>query len=92
MVTLAVHVTPKAGRDEVAGWRGSELSVRVTSAPEGGKANSAVCKTIAALLGVPKSSVSVTRGETSRHKMLTIDGIDEARVRAVLGSPEETLF
>ncbi len=39
MARLAVHVTPKSGRDEVVGWRGSELAVRVTAPPEGGKAN-----------------------------------------------------
>jgi len=92
VLNLAVYVTPKAGRDEVAGWRGSELAVRVTTAPEGGKANAAVCKVVAGVLGVPKSSVRVARGETSRHKVLTIDGVDEVRMRAALGGPDETLF
>lgn len=92
MATLAVHATPKAGRDEIVGWRGSELSVRVTSAPEGGKANAAVCKTVAAALGVAKSHVRVVRGETSRHKILAIDGVGEADVVAAFGGPDETLF
>jgi uncharacterized protein YggU (UPF0235/DUF167 family) len=47
MTDLAVHVTPRSGRDEVSGWRGAELSVRVTVAPEGGKANVAVCILVA---------------------------------------------
>lgn len=92
MATLAVHATPKSGRDEIVGWRGSELSVRVTSAPEGGKANAAVCKTVAAALGVAKSHVKVVRGETSRHKILTIDGVDEADLVAAFGGPDATLF
>jgi uncharacterized protein (TIGR00251 family) len=92
VVSLAVYVTPKAGRDELAGWRGSELAVRVTTAPEGGKANAAVCKVVARVLGVPKTSVKVARGEISRHKVLTIDGVDEVQMRAVLGEPDETLF
>lgn len=92
MATLAVHVTPKAGRDEIAGWRGAELSVRVTTAPEGGKANAAVCKTVAAALGVPKSSVRVVRGDTSRHKMLEIDGVKAAELTALCGGPGEALF
>ncbi len=88
-VRLAVRVTPKASRDEVAGWHGRELSVRVTSPPEKGKANAAVCKTIAEALGVPKSAVKVMRGETSRHKQLSIEGVDEARLVEVFGvSPE----
>ena len=32
---LAVHVTPKAGRDEIAGWRDGELQVRVTDRSRG---------------------------------------------------------
>ncbi len=73
--TLAVHVSPKAGRDEVVGLRVledglQEVEVRVTAAPDKGAANKAVCKLIAKELGIPKSAVAVKRGETSRHKLL----------------------
>lgn len=75
---LAVVVTPKSGKDLVAGWvqdanGDRELSVKVTAAPEKGKATKAVCKTLAAFFGVPKSSVSCVRGDLSRHKMIEID-------------------
>lgn len=89
---IAVHVTPKSGRDEVAGWRGGELSVRVTAPPEGGKANAAACAVVAGALGVPKGAVRVIRGETSRHKAIEIVGVGEAEVRAAFGEPEERLF
>ena len=92
MVTLAVHVTPKAGRDEVAGWWGSELAVRVTAAPEGGKANAAVRKVIASALGVPKTAVRVARGETSRHKIVEVDGVGDNDLSEAFGGPEATLF
>jgi uncharacterized protein len=92
VATLAVHVTPRSGRDEVAGWRGSELSVRVTTAPEGGKANAAVCKVIASALGVPKTSVHVVRGETSRHKVLDLADVGDADVSTAFGCPDDALF
>ena len=92
MATLAVHVTPKSGRDEVVGWRGSELAVRVTSPPEGGKANTAVCKVIAGALRVPKTSVRVVRGDTARHKVLEIADIDDVDLISVFGEPDEPLF
>ncbi len=92
MATLHVHVTPKAGRDEIAGWRGGELSVRVTAPPEDGKATAAVCKIVAKSLGVAKSSVRVTRGEVSRHKTLEVEGVDDARIAAAFGEPPEALF
>lgn len=84
---IALHVTPRSGRDEVAGWRGGELLVKVTVAPEGGKANTAVCALIARALRVPKSAVSVMRGETSRHKQVEVAGVTEADVRRVFGDP-----
>lgn len=92
MVRLAVHVAPKSGRDEVTGWSGAELSVRVTAPPEGGKANASVCRLIAARLGVPKSAVTVVRGESSRHKSLEIAGADEADVFRVFDGPDQALF
>jgi len=89
---ITVHVTPKAGQDTVAGWRGDELWVKVTAAPEAGKANAAVERTVAAALGVPKSRVSVVRGQTSRTKTVEIEGIDAATFAAVLGTPGPRLF
>jgi len=89
---LAVHVTPRAGRDEVAGWRGGELSVRVAAAPDGGKANKAVCAVVATALDVPPSSVTVVRGHTSRHKQIVVDGVTQADVVLAFGEPGETLF
>ena len=92
MVTLAVHVTPRSGRDEVVGWRGTELAIRVTAAPESGRATAAVCKVVATALGVPKTGVRVMRGGVSRHKVLEVDGVDAAAVRAAFGEPDGALF
>jgi uncharacterized protein YggU (UPF0235/DUF167 family) len=92
MADLAVHVTPRGGRDEVVGWRGTELSVRVAVAPEGGKANAAACVLIAEVLGVPKSSVRVVRGHTARHKLLHIEGVGDSAVRTAFGEPDQALF
>ena len=50
------------------------LRVRVGAVPDKGKANAAVVALLARALGVPKSSVSVTSGETARLKTLAITG------------------
>jgi uncharacterized protein YggU (UPF0235/DUF167 family) len=90
-VKLAVYVTPRAGADAVDGWRGSELALRVTAAPDGGKANAAVCKLVAGALGVPKSAVQVARGHAARHKVLEIRGVGEEAVASAFGAPDEAL-
>ena len=79
---VAVVVTPKFGKDQVCGWvtdanGNKELSVKVTAAPEKGKATKAVCKTLAAFFGVPKSSVECVRGDISRHKMFELPICEE---------------
>jgi uncharacterized protein YggU (UPF0235/DUF167 family) len=76
---LTVRATPKAGRNEIAGRRADgALLVRVTAAPEDGRANAAVCALVAKALGVPKSAVRVVRGETSRDKILEVEGASQA--------------
>ena len=75
---LLLRVTPGAASAGLAGiWESPEgerrLIVRVTAAPEKGKANKAVVALIAKALGVAKSSVSVISGETDRNKVLRID-------------------
>lgn len=89
---MAVHVTPKSARDEIVGWRGGELSVRVTAAPEGGKANAAACRVVARALGIPKGAVSVVRGESSRHKQLEAIGIADDDLSRAFGHRPQGLF
>ncbi len=81
-VIIAVHVTPRSGRDEVMGVRADgsgsdEVCVRVTAPPDGGKANKAVCKTVAVALGVAKSAVSVVSGVTARRKRIAVEASEE---------------
>lgn len=82
---IAVHVTPRSGRDEVTGIKNDSndqpvVQVRVKAAPEGGKANAVVCAAIAKSIGVSKSSVSVYRGDTARTKLIELD-CEEEEVR-----------
>jgi uncharacterized protein (TIGR00251 family) len=87
MPYLNVKVSPGARSDAIAGWLGDVLKVRVTAPPERGKANEAVCRLLAAQLGLPASAVSVSRGTTSRDKLVQVDGLDEDEIRRRLGAP-----
>ena len=87
MAYLNVRVTPGARQDELAGWQGTALKVKVRAAPEKGKANDAVCGLRAQALGLPVSAVLVERGHTSRGKLLLVDGLEEAEMLRRLGAP-----
>jgi len=82
---IAVHVTPRSGRDELSGWVGDELALRVTVPPDGGRANAAVLELVGKALGVPKSRVRVLRGATSRHKLLEVSGMAQHEAEHRLG-------
>ena len=69
---LAVRVTPKAARNDVA-VTDEGLRVSVTCVPEDGKVNAAVVKLLANALGVAKSRLTLVRGATSREKLFRLE-------------------
>ncbi len=68
---IAVRVTPKASRNRIV-LDGDDLRVYVTTVPESGKATKDVIKLLARALGVPKSSLELARGATSRNKVFRL--------------------
>jgi len=82
--TLAIKAIPNAPRSEIVGWLGEALKVKVHAPPVEGRANEALCEFLAATLGLPRRAVSVRRGDTSRQKLVQIDGLTLAEVRARL--------
>ncbi|MBT7462196.1 MAG: YggU family protein [Waddliaceae bacterium] len=90
-IIISIKVIPKASRNEIVGWHGEELKVKVTSAPEKGLANKALTAFIAKALKVAKSRVSVVGGETSRHKRLCLEGVTVDYIENILGSPNKNL-
>jgi len=70
---IAVRVTPRGGRDAVTLDEAGGIHVRVTAAPEDGKANVAVRKLLARALGIAPSRLTLTGGTTSRDKVFRID-------------------
>ena len=81
---LPVRVTPSAGRDALLGWQGEVLRLSVATPAQRGKANEAALRLLAAALGLPRQRLRIVRGQTSRRKVVAIQGLDEAEVRARL--------
>ncbi|WP_416899974.1 MAG: DUF167 domain-containing protein [Minwuia sp.] len=87
-VRLDLKVAPGARQDAIEGWIADadgrrRLKVKVTAAPEKGKANKAVIKLIAKRLGVASGAVEVVQGETARLKTLQISG-DPAALNSLI--------
>jgi uncharacterized protein (TIGR00251 family) len=80
-VTIKVRVQPRASKDEILGYRGSALRVRVTAPPDGGRANEAVIALLAGALGVAKSRINIVRGMASREKVVMIESLTQEEVQ-----------
>ena len=78
-ITLHLRVTPNAGVDKIEGVQLRDdntaiLRIRVKAAPDKGKANKAVIALLAKCLRLPKTSITLASGETTRLKTLAIAG------------------
>jgi len=80
---LKVWVQPRSSRNEVVGFRGEFLRVRVTAPPEKGEANLLCRKLLAEALGVPPSQVEIFSGQGARWKRVRIRGVSEERWRSL---------
>ena len=81
---IAVRTQPNARRDELVGLRDGVLLVRVAAPPLDRRANRALCRVLAKHVGVAPSNVTILRGERSRHKLVQIEGLDQATLEAAL--------
>ena len=77
-IRLRLRVSPGARRTELAGRYADGWKVRVTAAPERGRANEAEISLLARRLGLEKSAVSVVSGHAARDKVVELRGLGRA--------------
>jgi len=82
--TLSVRVQPRASRNEVAGWVGESLKIKLTAPPVEGAANEACLAFLAKLLDLAPSRLAITQGARSRTKVVRITGLTQGEVHAKL--------
>ena len=88
--SVAVRLTPKSSANAIRGVArdagGSvHLKVTVTAVPEVGKANAALLKLLAKTWKLPKTSLTVASGATSRRKVVHIAGDPAALYEMLMG-------
>ena len=74
-VRLAVQIQPNAKKTEVVGVLDDALKIKLAAQPIEGKANEALVKWLAGALGVSRSAVTLTHGQTSKKKLLEVAGV-----------------
>jgi hypothetical protein len=71
-VSLRVRVKPRASKSAVLGVRAGELEVAVRAAPVDGRANEELVRVLAEHFEIPKSTVSIARGQSGRSKIVRL--------------------
>jgi len=83
--TFTVKVHPRAKKNVITGEVGDDLKLALTAPPVDGKANDACIDFFAKLLKVPRSSVTIAAGQSSRNKVIRVSGVTAQQVRQRLG-------
>jgi uncharacterized protein (TIGR00251 family) len=86
MGRLSLKVVPGSSRDEIVGWLGDSLKVKVKAPPEKGRANEAVVALLAEHLEIDASSIAVVSGQGSPAKVVDVEGMDAATIRQAFSS------
>lgn len=78
-IVITLKISPNASKNEII--KSEEcLKVKITAQPIDGKANKALIEYLSKQLKIPKSSIEILKGETSKEKTLLIKVFDEQKV------------
>ena len=83
-VSFAVKVHPRARKNAITGAVGDALKLALTTPPVEGRANQAVIEFLAEVLEIPRASVTIASGETSRRKVVRVSGVSRRIVEEKL--------
>jgi uncharacterized protein (TIGR00251 family) len=85
MGRLNVKVVPGSSRDQIVGWLGDALKIKVTAPPEKGRANKAVVELLSMKLSVITDDIEVESGHSSPSKMIAIARMDDGALKKAFG-------
>ncbi len=83
---VSFYVQPRASKTEVVGRHGDAIKIRVKAPPVDGAANEELIRFLAKRLKVPRRSIELVSGSSSRHKQIAIEGVPPPEmVESLLG-------
>lgn len=85
---IEVKLQPRASRNEIVGFKGNVLYIKVTAFPVEGEANSALLKLLSQKLDIAKSAITIIKGLKARYKIVKIQGMSHDEVKEKLSEKE----
>ena len=81
-VLLKIRISPNASKNQIM-FDGDIIKLKVTAQPIENKTNKAVVEYLSKLLKVPKTSISIVKGDTSKDKTLFITTLDNEKKESI---------
>jgi uncharacterized protein (TIGR00251 family) len=75
-IQFTAVIQPRASRNQIIGIHNHSLKIKLTSPPVDGAANQACIKFLAKAFGISPSRIDIVKGETSKNKIIQIEGMD----------------
>jgi len=69
---IYIYASPRSSKNEVIKLSEGDYKINLTSAPVDGKANEALIKILSDYFNVPKSSITIVGGKSTKRKMVDI--------------------
>ena len=83
-VELEVCAIAGSSINALTGFRQGALVIKVTTAPEKGRANNTLLRVLSGTLGIPKGHVRLLRGKQQRNKTFLVAGLDRQKLTTAL--------
>lgn len=83
-ITFKVKVVPASSKTSIAGVLDGMLKVKIAAPPEKGKANKSFIDFLSKKTGIKKKSITITSGQTSPIKTVSIEGITAQHLLKIL--------
>lgn len=87
-VLLKIKVIPNSSREQIVGWLGDILKIKLQAPAEDGKANKALKGLLARVLGVRQKSIIIEQGGTSPEKLVRVVGMSLEDIKLSLSLEE----
>jgi len=69
---LKLHVIPNSSQNQICGWHGDALKIKITAPPVDGKANKEIVRFLASCFNVSNKDVTILHGDTGKTKLVEI--------------------
>ena len=78
-IIVTIKISPNAKKNEII-KTDSETKLKITAQPVDGKANKAVVEFLSKNFKIPKTSIEIVKGETSKEKTVLFKTADSEKI------------